>query len=90
MYRNLPNPDLIIMSPDTVEVPEDPGTLYALSGALVKKAGLQNFDNIIRYVRRMPAEFSVLTVKDAINKNKDLTNTRSFIEWAAEHSDVFI
>ena len=78
------------MSPDTVEVPEDPGTLYALSGALVKKAGPQNFTNIIRYVNRMPAEFSVLTVKDAVNRDKNLTNTRSFIEWAKEHSDVLI
>jgi hypothetical protein len=90
IYRNLPNPDLIILSPDTVEVPEDPSTLYALSGALVKKAGPQNFTNIIKYVNRMPAEFSVLTVKDAVNRDKSLTNTRSFIEWASEHSDVLI
>jgi hypothetical protein len=90
IYRNLPNPDLIILSPDTVEVPEDPSTLYALSGALVKKAGPQNFTNIIKYVNRMPAEFSVLTVKDAVNRDKSLTNTRSFIEWAVEHSDVLI
>jgi hypothetical protein len=39
----------------------------------------------------MPAEFSVLTIKDAVNRDKSLTSTpRSFIEWAAEHSDVLI
>lgn len=90
IYRNLPDPDLIIMSPDKVDVPEDPSTLYALSGALVKKAGVQNFTNIIKYVSRMPAEFSVLTVKDAVHKDRSLTNTRSFIEWAAEHTDVLV
>ena len=90
IYRSLPNPDLIIMSPDKVDVPEDPSTLYALSGALAKKAGSQNFANIIKYANRMPAEFSVLTVKDAVNRDKTLTNTRSFIEWAAEHCDVLV
>jgi len=90
IYRQLPSPDLIILSPDKVEVPEDPSTLYALSGALAKKAGPQNFANIIKYTNRMPAEFSVLTVKDAVSRDKCLTSTRSFIEWAAEHSDVLI
>jgi hypothetical protein len=90
IYRSLPNPDLIIISPDKVDVPEDPSTLYALSGALAKKAGSQNFANIIKYANRMPAEFSVLTVKDAVNRDKSLTDTRAFIEWAAEHSDVLI
>jgi len=90
IYRQLPSPDLIVLSPDKVEVPEDPSTLYALSGALAKKAGAQNFANIIKYTNRMPAEFSVLTVKDAVNRNQNLTSTRSFIEWASEHSDVII
>ncbi len=88
--RNLPNPDLIVLSPDKVEVPEDPSTLYALSGALAKKAGPQNFANIIQYANRMPAEFSVLTIKDAVNRNQSLTSTRPFIAWAAEHNDVLI
>ena len=90
IYRSLPNPDLIVLSPDKVEVPEDPSTLYALSGALAKKAGPQNFANIIQYANRMPAEFSVLTIKDAVNRNQSLTSTRPFIAWAAEHNDVLI
>jgi hypothetical protein len=90
IYRNLPNPDLIILSPDEIDVPEDPSTLYALSGALARKAGPQNFANIIKYTNRMPAEFSVLTVKDAVNRNQGLTSTRPFIEWASQHSDVLL
>ena len=90
IYRSLPNPDLIVLSPDKVEVPEDPSTLYALSGALAKKAGPQNFANIIKYANRMPAEFSVLTIKDAVNRNQSLTSTRPFIQWASEHNDVLI
>lgn len=90
IFRNLPNPDSIILNPSAAPVPSDPATLYALSGALARKASLQNFDAITTYAGRMPAEFSVVLVKDAINQKQELTTSRAFINWATKHSDVLI
>ncbi len=90
IFRSLPDPDMIIMAPDKAEVPSDPATKYAICGALSQKATDQNFDNIVKYSNRLDPEFSVLLVRDAIERDDSLVNTRAFIKWSADHSDVLI
>ena len=90
IFRNLPNPDLILMNPDAVDVPADPATLYALCGALSRKASDNTIDRLVRYYNRLPAEFSVLAVRDSVQVCPSVVNSRSFIEWASKHQDVLI
>ena len=88
IFRKLPNPDAILMNPTTSDVPSDPATLYALSGALANRASESNFERVCTYSERMPPEFSVLTVSYAARKNPDLANTQAFTKWAINHQDV--
>jgi len=88
IYRKLPNPDAILLNPKTADVPTDPATLYALSGALAERATESNFDRVCTYTERMPPEFSVLAVSYAARKNPDLSNTQAFTKWAMAHQDV--
>lgn len=88
IYRDLPDIDTIIAKPDTTGVPTDPATLYALAGALAHKVTVDNFDRIMRYVRRMPPEFSVLVVKQALERVPEITDTETFEDWAVTHQDV--
>jgi hypothetical protein len=88
IYRQLPNPDAILLHPDTAEVPKDPATLYALSGALAERASTANMERVVTYTSRMPAEFSVLTVSYAVRRNADLSSTSAFTKWAVGHQDV--
>jgi hypothetical protein len=90
VFRRLPNPDAVMMNPTKAEVPTDPATLYALAGALARKCSTANFDRAIQYADRMPKEFGVLLVRDAIARTPDLQNTRPFIEWASRNADVLI
>jgi hypothetical protein len=90
IFRSLPDPDLVIASPETVDVPTDPATKYALTGVLANKATKENFAAIVKFANRLPAEFSVLLVKDAIERDENLVSTRAFIEWSAEHADVLL
>lgn len=88
IYRKLPNPDAVLMNPTTAEVPSDPATLYALSGALAERATEGNFERVCQYSERMPADFSVLTVSYASRKNPDLANTQAFTKWSLKHQDI--
>jgi len=88
IFRKLPNPDAILMNPTTADVPTDPATLYALSGALSHRATDGNFERVCTYSERMPPEFSVLTISSAVRKNADLCNTQAFTKWSIEHQDV--
>lgn len=90
IFRSLPNPDVVLMQPDKFEVPKDPATLYALSGALASRANEDNADRFFKAVSRLPGEFSVLSVRDALRREAALANVRSFIQWTVKNQDVML
>lgn len=88
VFRKLPNPDNIIMNPTTADVPTDPATLYALSGAIAERATENNFERVCTYAERMPPEFSVLSISYAARKKPELASTQAFTKWAVNHQDI--
>lgn len=88
IFRKLPNPDAVLMNPETADVPTDPATLYALSGALAERASTSNIDRMVTYLDRIPAEFSVLAMSYALRKTPALANSAAFTRWAVDHNDV--
>ena len=86
--RSIQSPDMILMNPDKGDIPEEAATLYAISTALARKATENNMDRVVTYANRLPDEFSVLLVKDALDRDPAVANTRAYIEWVAEHHEV--
>lgn len=87
-YRNLPNLDAVLMNPGTAPVPEEPATLYALATGLATRATEDNMERVVKYALRMPAEFQILMMSDAVVRNPRLTDTKAFNEWAVKNSHV--
>ena len=87
-FRTLPNIDAILLSPETAELPVKADAQYAVACALSSRATEFNFGQICRYMDRMPPEFSVLCVTDAIRRTPDVQHTPAFTKWAATHHDV--
>lgn len=90
IFRSLPNPDVILLNPDKAPVPDDPATLYAICGALARKSSDNTIDRLIDYAKRLPAEFSVLLVRDCVQACASVVNSRAFISWASDNADVLI
>ncbi|MDA3813156.1 MAG: ATP-binding protein [Candidatus Cloacimonetes bacterium] len=90
VYRDLPDIEKLIANPEKADVPTEPSTLFAVCGALSDKANKKNFGNIIKFTDRLPGEFQVLLIKDAIKRNKALANTTEFSAWAIKHADVVL
>tara|TARA_R110000744_G_scaffold316522_3_gene423165 strand:+ start:424 stop:1407 length:984 start_codon:yes stop_codon:yes gene_type:complete len=86
--RSLPNIDNLLLNPDSGEVPTDPATLYALSGGIAHRASEANFTRVVTYCNRMPQEFGVLTISYAARKNRALSTTQAFTNWAVANQDV--
>lgn len=84
VFRELPNPDQILLDPKKASVPKDPATQYAVCGALVARVTSSNFGRALTYIKRLPTEFSVLFVKDALIKCPDINQTKEFIDWASK------
>lgn len=100
IYRKLPSIEAILLDPKGHPVPkigeEENATavMYALCGALARKAAKDTFGRLMLYIERLPAEFSVLFVRDAtrckspVNTKAcgncqacETTHSREFIAW---------
>jgi len=86
----LPNPEVILMSPEKAIMPTEPSALYVICGMLTDRATEINISNIEKYAARMPADFSVLLFKDIAIRKPELQKTRGFIEWGIKHQNVTI
>lgn len=85
-------PDSVIQTPHKAAIPDNPATLYALTGALAHRAKDCNFDAICTYGERLAqagkAEFQTALVHDCTGRHPELKETRAFIKWAADKQDT--
>jgi len=99
--KQIPNPDTIILNPDTAELPQQPEIQYALAAALANKSREANFDAVIKYFDRWfdggnfkdgipKSEFVLSYFKDAIVRTPGLKNTQAYVNWFVKHSDVYM
>ena len=84
VYRTLPNIKKILTDPDSVDVPTDPCTLYALASALARQADAGNMDNVIKFAKRLGREFQLLLLTDISVRDKKLGQNKSFIALNCE------
>ncbi len=90
IYESLPDIDHIVMNPATADVPTDPAVLYAITGALADRSTKNNFDRMVEYITRLPAEFSVMCVNDAQKKRPEVKMTKGFVKWATQNAEVLM
>lgn len=89
IYRNLPDPDMVILNPEKADVPTDLATLYALCGALSVRASEANIAQILIYAARMKPEFQMLLIRDAVRRNTKLLAVKAISDWAVTNSAMF-
>ena len=85
MYRSLPDPDVVLKNPSTHPLPAEASVRYALSGALAARATEKNFDAVVEFAVRLPAEFTVHCVLDSIRRLPALQRTKAFTDWVLKH-----
>lgn len=91
IFRRLPDPDAVLMSPSIyTHNPEEPAVTFALNGAIVKRASANNMNRVIEYSERLPKEFQVMLIRDAVNTNINVTNSQAYIKWCADNTDVLL
>lgn len=88
IYRELPNPDSVILAPEKATVPKDLATLYALCGALANRANETNFAQVIKFARRLKPEFQTLLVRDAVSRKPALADTQELTQWTIDNAGI--
>jgi hypothetical protein len=90
VYRDLPDIEAIMLDPDTAEVPREPSVLYALCGAMSRTVTKGNVSRAFRYMKRLPAEFQVVWLRDALQADPGLATTSEFSGWAKDNADLLL
>ncbi len=87
----LPDPAQVLATPATAPVPREPAILYALAGALAehcRHADELTLRAFALYVGRMPEEFAVLAMRDAVAANPKVIAFAG--NWLKLHKNVFL
>jgi hypothetical protein len=69
LCQELPDLDLVLAQPATTPVPREPAVLYALVGALTercRRGDTPTLSAFVQYATRLPDEFGVLAMRDAL------------------------
>ena len=86
LYRELPDLDQVLARPDQAPVPREPAVLYALVGALVEKCrqAAAPLPAFVTYALRLPDEFALLALRDALAVNPRLAALPAVQRWIAQ------
>ncbi|MCG8530319.1 MAG: MoxR family ATPase [Desulfovibrionales bacterium] len=90
VWNQLPSLGDILGDPDGMAVPQDPAVLFALSEMLGRAMTVENSQGIMIFAARLPVEFSVLLVREAVRLDNDLVKTQAFAQWARENAEVLV
>lgn len=82
IYESLPKMESIIKDPTGTAVPDEPSVLFAITGSLANHVTEKNCSTIMKYADRLPKEFQVLFLREAIKRNPTLITHASVLKWA--------
>jgi hypothetical protein len=90
VYEHLPDPETVLAEPLDAPVPDDPAVMYALCIALSFRVDAGNIENFATYAERVPPEFAILMMKDALARHEELAETEAFKDWSVRHADILL
>jgi hypothetical protein len=86
LYHELPDLGQVLAQPGSTPVPREPAVLYALVGALVercRKGDPTLLAGFVQYATRLPDEFGVLALRDALAISPRLISLPATQAWLA-------
>src|SRR5947209_7336672 len=93
LYQSLPDVDAVLASPSTSVVPREPSVLCALVGALIERvrADRSKAAGFVSYATRLPEEFGMLALRDALAVDRTLAAHPVVGKWvtAARSKGLF-
>lgn len=90
IYKSLPSIEDIVGNPEKLDVPDEPSILFALTGMIAHNMTKENADTLIKFIKRMPVEFQVVCLREAIKRNKTITASTAIQKWITDSAvDLF-
>ena len=81
IYKELPDRDSILNKPETTVVPNEPSSLYAITGMLADMVTDITLGKVLIYLARLPIEFQTITLQAVVRKNPDYLSHPAITPW---------
>ena len=86
----VPDPDDCIKNPGKAKVPENPSAQYAIACSLAFHSSTENYESVLKYMSRLPAEYGIMLVKESSENKPELTETKAFTDFAMKNTDILL
>ncbi|PIE58658.1 MAG: ATPase [Desulfobulbus propionicus] len=90
LYHALPAVDDILEDPAKIDISMDPAVLYAVCEMVGRAATMERKEKVFIFAGRLPTEFSILLVREAVRHCSEIAATDQFAGWAQHHADVLV
>ncbi len=90
LWQQLPTVDDILSDPAGVQIPDNPAVLFALSEMMGAAMTVENISFVMAWGKRLPPEFSVLLMREAVRKTPGVVNTKAFSDWASLNAQILV
>lgn len=77
----LPSLAELLKQPDSLDIPEEPAMLYAISHMISAYLTEDTAPILMRYIARMPLDFSIVTLRAALKRNDALLKVPEIRDW---------
>lgn len=90
IHRSLPTLKEILAKPEEVIInTSDPSIVFALSGMVAFNFDEANEEVLGKFIKRLPAEFQFMTVKQILRKDKKYLRTPFVMDWMQSNKNRF-
>jgi hypothetical protein len=91
IYEELPTIESIIANPENIHFDQyEPSILYAISSLVGHNANKDNLPKLIKFINRLPNEFSVITLREIVKVDKALLKHEVIQNWIKESAQTLI
>ena len=90
VYKHIPTYAQIKLDPKGIRMTDEPMMLVALSGMVGAHLQVADLKSVMHYVRRMPLEFQIFTLRDAIRRTPDIKKEPEITDWITVNSNALV
>lgn len=77
----LPSLQEILAAPDHCKIPHGMSAAWAISGALSAKADKNNIASLMKYIKRLPIEIQVFSLRSTLRRDTSLRSNPAIVSW---------
>ena len=89
VWRSLPSIDNVFLDPNGSPLPTEASARYATCGALARRVTVNTAQPFVEYIKRLPAEYGVVAMKDAITRDAEIGKSAAAVSWYSDHTAIY-